>query len=300
MKKESYNLFLIQRRALFYALLINFIFLLVEFAGGILTNSLALMADAGHMFMDVVALSIAFLAINVSRKKPTLHQTYGFQRAEIIAAFVNGILLLIAVFFIWIEAIKRIINPPSLKTLEMLIIALTGFFANLISSAIVFKHSDKNLNLKAAFLHLFWDTFSSVGVITGALVIRFTGWLIIDPVISLFLGVFIIMGCLKILKESFHILMLSTPREVDIVEVKRGIEKINGVVNVHDIHSWILSWGRNALSAHILVCPEVNADEKLKEIVNYIITNFPVEHVTIQIEKENVQPVICTECGAPL
>ena len=289
-----------QRRALIIAFVINFVFLIVEVVGGFISNSLALLADAGHMLTDVMALGISLFALNLSRKPPTPQKTYGFKRAEIIAAFVNGLTLWIMVVFIAYESFDRFLNPPEIKMAEMLIIAVLGLLANLGSGLVVLSHVRDNINIKGAFLHLMSDALGSVGVIVGAVAMIFTGWTVIDPIVSILIGILIIVSSVDLLKESINILMQGTPPELDLLSLKKEIESLSGVKNVHDMHAWALSRGHNALSAHVLVEEGVKQEELLREIVDIITTKYPVHHVTIQIETSNIQPVICTECGAPI
>lgn len=288
------------RRSIYTAFILNFIFLIVEIIGGIMSNSLALIADAGHMFTDVSALALSIIAMNIAARLPTLKKTFGYQRAEIVAAFINGITLWLIVILITYEAIKRLISPPEVKSLEMLAISIIGFVANFLSTAILFKHSRHNLNIKGAFLHLLSDTLGSIGVIIGAIIINFTGWVIVDPIISIFIGILIVAGSLDLLKESLNILMLGAPSEIDVQGIKKGVEELKGVKNVHDIHVWTISKDKNALSAHVVVDKNINSEEKLREIIDYIVNNFGIEHITIQVESENLQPIVCEECGAPI
>ncbi len=289
-----------QRRALIIALVINFLFLVVEFVGGLLTNSMALIADAGHMLTDVMALGVALFALNISRKPPTLQKTYGFRRAEIIAAFINGLTLWLIVLVIIYESFERFLHPPDVKTTEMLIIAILGLAANVGSSIAVLRHAHENLNIKGAFLHLVADALGSVGVIAGAIIILLTGWMVVDPIISVLICVLIVAGSIDIIKESLNILMQGTPPELDLSALKADLQELEGVRDVHDMHAWALSRGLNALSAHVVVEKEVNHEILLSQIVKLVTSKYPVHHVTIQMETTNIQPLICTDCGAPV
>jgi cobalt-zinc-cadmium efflux system protein len=251
--------------------------LVVEVIGGIISNSLALLSDAAHVFSDVIALSLSFLALRIATRPPSTSRTFGYHRAEVFAALANGIILLVVSFFIFKEAFERFQSPPEIKTTEMLIVAVFGFLVNLWVALRLRGHAH-DLNIKSAFLHVVGDALASLGVIVGALFIIFTGNTAADPVISVVIGSIIIVGSLRVLRESIHILFEGTPRNVD-------FEGVDGVNSVHDLHIWSICSHINAASAHILVDNvKMSQVGEISKTIEDKMEALNVNHTTFQFE----------------
>lgn len=270
---------------LFVAFLITFVVMLVEIVGGYLSNSLALLSDAGHMFTDALALALSLFALSFALKEPTSKRTYGFYRIEILAALFNGSILSLVAIYIFYQAYLRFLNPPPVKSLIMLSIGFLGLLANVIP-ALVLRGGKDNLNVKGAFLHLFYDALSSVGVIIGGVVIYFTNLNIVDPIVGAVVGIFILRGAIELVIEAANILLEAVPKEISLEEVTAGLKKIKGVKDVHDFHLWTITSKVYALSAHILIEDVLtsHSTEILKNINSLLKEEFGITHTTIQFE----------------
>jgi len=273
-----------------YAIGITSAILIVELIGGVWTNSLALMSDAAHVFTDVIALLLSWFAMRISLKPATLTKTYGYYRGEILAALVNGVMLFAVSALILVEAYQRIQNPGHIKSLEMIVIAFVGLAANLLS-AYYLRGSSANINIRAALYHVLGDALASVGVIAGGVLIWWTGWYVIDPVISVVICGIIVIGGLGLVRESVNILMESAPAGMDPCEVAETISGIEGVVGLHDLHLWCITPEIPSLSAYVLVgditCSSVDA---IRDRINdAILGRFGIVHTTLQFEY--------SECG---
>lgn len=263
-----------------------FLIFLAELIGGFLFNSLALLSDAAHMFIDAFALFMAWSAIKLAHKPPTDKKTFGLHRTEIFAALINGFLLLAIIAGILYEAIQRIQNPEQVKGIGMLTIASVGLIINLFV-ILKLKGYNHDLNIKGAFLHVVGDTLSSILVIFGGIYIAFTGYYITDPILSLIIVAVIGIGSLRLIKESVNILLEGTPSHINIDEVIREIKKVKKVRGVHYVHAWSLCSHINALSAHIDVDETlVSKTSKIIEEINERLKKFNIRHTTLQIECE--------------
>lgn len=271
-------------RRLFLTLALTLLIFLFEFIGGIISNSLALLSDAGHVFTDSLAIIISLIASVIVKKPSNKIATYGYQKIGIFAAFINGISLIIIAGLIIFEGYKRLINPPHIDSNFMLMIATLGFIGNIIM-AFILGHKHKDLNIKSAWLHVIGDTISSAGVILAGIIIKLTGWLIIDPIISWFVGLIIIFGGIRVVKESLWIFLDLVPKGFDLERISKEILKIDGVVDIHDIHIWSIGYGLPAFSAHIVVSDQLlsNADRIRKEVESKI-REIGIMHTVIQIE----------------
>lgn len=277
-------------RELGVALAITTTFFVVEVAGGLLTGSLALLADAGHMLTDAGALGLALFALWVSRRPITARRSYGYYRMEILAALVNGVaLVLIAVYIFW-EAIERLQHPPEVQSLPMLAVAGMGLLANLATLAVLGHESHANLNVRAALLHIVGDLFGSLGAITAGAVMLLTGWYLADPLLSIAIGALILWSAWGLVGESVDILLEATPRHIDASEVADAMASIDGVVEVHDLHIWTLTSGYLALSAHAVVPDYSRAAQVLSELTALLHDRYGIEHATIQIEVPGAHP----------
>ena len=262
--------------------------LVMEVAGGIFTNSLALLSDAGHVFIDLLALLLAYFAIRLSKKGSTQQFTYGYYRAEILAAIINGVFLILITLYIFYQSYLRFLSPQAIKGSEMFIIAFIGLFANLYVVIKMQRDEKENLNVRGAYLHVLSDTISSVGVVVAGMLIIITGNYIFDPIISAMIGVFILIGCLGLIRESVHILMEAVPKNIDLQKVSDDIKKIMYVKEVHDLHVWSIASDVYALSSHILIdAKDVNSLNKIVSQINDMLkSKYNITHIVIQSECE--------------
>lgn len=279
------------KKGLTIALIITFIIMIMEFFGGLITNSLALLSDAGHMLSDSSSLLLSLIAFWFAEKPPSPNKTYGYYRFEILAAFFNGITLFLMAGWIVYEAFERIVSPPNVSSGTMIFIAVIGLLANL-SSAFFLKNQgnvDENVNVKSAYLHVIGDALGSVGaIIAGILMLQFE-WYIADPIISIIVALLILKSAWGVLKMSIHILMEGTPIIVDQVKVKEVLLSIEGVKDIHDLHIWTITSGLDSLTCHLLIGDRENEQKILQQAIILIEKNFGITHTTIQIEKNDLQ-----------
>ena len=276
---------------LLVALFITGAIMVAEVIGGLLSNSLALLSDAGHMFMDVLALLLSFLALRFATRPATQKQTFGFYRLEILAALINGTVLLALSLFIFYEAYQRFIEPREIRGFIMLGVAAIGLGANIISALVLKAGSHESLNVKGAFLHVIGDLLSSVGVILAGAIILLTGWKRVDSIISFVIGVIILIGAYRLVMESVHILLESTPKDIGLNEVIDGVKTIEGVRDLHHVHLWTITSGIYALSAHVLIEDQMTSrsSQILEDIDRFLRERFNIDHTTIQFECEACQ-----------
>ncbi|MBX8993329.1 cobalt-zinc-cadmium efflux system protein [Staphylococcus haemolyticus] len=276
------------RLTLWLSLIITLIFTIVEFVGGIYTNSLALLSDSFHMLSDVLALGLSMLAIYFASKKPTKNYTYGFLRLEIIVAFLNGLALIIISLGIMYEGIIRIIKPQSVESGTMMFIAILGLIVNIVLTLILVRSLKKenNVNIQSALWHFMGDLLNSLGVIIAVVLIHFTGWEIIDPIISIVISLVILNGGYKIIKNAWKILMESVPEGYNTDEIIGSMKEINGVIDIHEFHLWNITTNHSSLSAHVVLSDKfVDSPYKtINEVSNLLKTKYGLEHVTLQIE----------------
>jgi cobalt-zinc-cadmium efflux system protein len=267
--------------------------LIAEVIGGILTNSLALLSDAAHVFGDVFALALSWTAIYLSTLPPTSKRTYGYHRAEVFAAFVNGVSLIVIAGFIFYEAVHRLMAPEPVKSLQMLIVAVIGMLVNLGVALIFMKESHDNLNVKSAFLHVLSDAAASAGVIVGGVIMIFTKWYVVDPILSFAIALAIIIGAGRVAYAALHILLEGTPKNIDIDDVAARLEELSFVKDVHDLHVWSICSDYAALSAHVYVdVQSIRAVQNALGSINDMMNDkFGIVHTTIQLE--------CGEHGGP-
>lgn len=273
------------KKVLFISFLLIFTFMIVEVIGGILTNSLALLSDAAHMLSDAFALGLSLFAFKLSEKVSNSNKTYGYKRFEILAAFINGITLLVISLYIFWEAYHRFLEPPNVSG-TMLWIAVIGFLVNVIVALILIKGGDtkNNLNLRSALLHVLGDLLGSVGAIIAGLLILFFDWNIADPIASVIVAVLILVSGYRVTSDSVHILMEGTPTDLSITDIEKCLTSLEGVINIHDLHVWTITSGFPALSCHLVVEEHIDRDELLKEAAKLLDEKFSIEHSTIQME----------------
>lgn len=285
---HSHDLREISRRRLWWALAINLAFLVVEVVGGIMTNSLALLADAGHMLTDVAALALALFVSYLAGLAPTPRRTFGFIRAEVLGAFVNGATLVLIVGLIFREAWYRMGSPVEIDGPLMLLVAVLGLLANLVSAWILAGSRKDNVNIEGAFLHMMADALGSVGAIIAGVVIWTVGWTPIDPIASVVIGLLILWSSWGLLKQTMNILLEATPENIDYLEVKNALEDLEHVEKVHDLHIWTISSGVPILTAHVVLdpccCDTTHWQECLKIARDLLHDRFGIDHSTLQVE----------------
>lgn len=274
-------------RRLRAALAVTAVFLIVEVVGGLLANSLALLADAGHMLTDVAALGLSLFVAWFSRQPASPQKTYGYLRWEVLAAFLNGAtLLLISVWIVW-EAITRLRNPEPVRTGLMFIVAVAGLVVNIIAARMLHSSGESSLNVRAAYLHVLSDLLGSVGTVAAAVIVRWTGWLAADPVASLAMALLILRGAWRVVRESVDVLLESTPSHLSLGSVRAQLEAIPGIESVHDLHVWTVTSGLVAMSAHAIV-RESDRHQHVLEHVHDAMRLFGIEHVTVQLERREM------------
>ncbi|MBX6333258.1 MAG: cation transporter [Gemmatimonadaceae bacterium] len=276
-----------QTRRLRVALLITTLVLVAEAVGGWLANSLALLADAGHMLTDVAALALTLFVAWFSQRPETPRRTYGYLRLEILAAFLNGAtLLLISAAILW-EAVLRLRRPEPVGGGLMLAIALLGLVANLASAWVLHPASEGSLNVRGAYLHILGDMLGSVGAVAAALIIRFTHWLPADPIASIIVTVIVVHSAWRLVRESVDVFLESTPAHISLGGVRAQLEAIPGVESVHDLHVWTVTSGVIAMSAHAIV-REPERHQHVLEHVHDAMRLFGIQHVTVQLERKEM------------
>lgn len=277
----------LNEKNLLISILLNLLITVVEFIGGIFSNSLALISDATHNLSDTLALALAYIAQRISKRAPSEMKTFGYKRIEILVSLFNSSLLIAISFFLFWEAWKRFHNPEPIREKIMFIVAVVGLLANLISVFLLQKDSRKNLNIKAAYLHLLGDTFSSVAVIGGSVLIYFFGIFWIDPLLTVLIGLFIIKKTYSVLKETIDILMETSPKNLDINKIKAVLENLPEISNIHHIHTWNLTDREIHFECHADLAKNITISESDKvrmEAENILKKDFQIHHVTIQME----------------
>jgi len=274
-------------RYLGIALGITITFFIIELVGGILTNSLALQTDAMHMLNDVFALVFALVASWLALRPVSVKRTYGYYRAEILAAFLNGTFLWGVVVFIFYEAIQRIQQPAKVESLNMLIIAVLGLIANGLSAVTLSRSKDESLNVKGAFLHVVADTLGSIGAISAGLIMFFTGWYQADPLISMIIGVLIFYSSGKLIRDSLNVLLEGVPSHIDVSALERRILELKGVKGVHDLHVWCITPTKMCcMSGHVVIEEGTSRKKLITTLINMLKQEFGIDHTTIQLEDE--------------
>ncbi len=260
--------------------------LVAEVIGGFWTNSLALLSDAAHVFMDLFALILSLMAIKLAGRPATDRRTYGWHRAEIFASFINGATLILIAVGILHEAWGRFLHPEAVKSKEMFIIAIIGLIMNLLAASRLHRHSGEDLNVRSAFLHVLGDAIASVGVIIGGVIMLFTQWYVLDALISAGIVVIITWGSVRILREAIHILLEGVPRNIELAELVEKMRRVKGVNDIHHLHVWSICSHISALSAHIDVEPEyrLQQGEIIGEIEQMLDHDYHITQSTLQVE----------------
>jgi len=276
-------------KRLLMAIAVTFIILAGEVIGGLLSNSLALLSDAGHNLTDILALGLSLIASIITHQPSGKKATYGYHRMGVLAAIINGGILVAVALYIFIEAYHRIISPPEIKTGLMLTIAVIGLVGNLLAAWFV-KDGHHDLNMKSAWLHLVYDTISSAGVIVAGIIIYYTGWRLADPIASVFVGVFVIVGGVSVLGEALRIFLELTPHGFDIEQISKEIAELPEILGIHDVHIWTIAPGTTALTAHLWVHEQgLGSAGKIRERIEHKLAHMGISHTVLQME--------CAECN---
>jgi cobalt-zinc-cadmium efflux system protein len=295
--------FLQRMRKIKIVLLLTSTYLAAEVVGGLFTGSLALIADAGHMFTDVGALALSLFAISYARRPPTPQRTYGFYRIEILASLANSIVLVLLSAYILYEAYQRILQPPAIQSPVMIAVAAIGLAVNFGGMKLLGGHShasdghveakhegEENLNIEAARLEVFSDAIGSIGVVAAGVVILITKFYLADPIVRIGLALFILPRTWSLIKKSIHILMEGVPSSISYEAVKKAILEVKGVTGIFELHIWSITSGMNALSAHVVVIDPNKSQTILNEITSTLENQFKINHSTIQIESYHPEP----------
>ncbi|CAA9437760.1 MAG: Cobalt-zinc-cadmium resistance protein CzcD [uncultured Rubrobacteraceae bacterium] len=272
------------RRALAVVFVLTTAFMAIEVAGGLVTGSLALLADAGHMLSDSFSLGLALFAVWLAGRPATPNRSFGYKRAEILAALVNGATLVAISIWIFVEAYRRLWEPPEILGGWMLAVAILGLLVNVAGALILSRSGGESLNLQGALRHVVADILGSVGAIAAAIVILATGWRYADPLISVLIGLLVLGSSWRLLRESTNILLEGTPRGVDAEEVGRKMAGAPGVQEVHDLHIWTITSGFPALAAHVLVGRDENCHDRRRELEDLLKQEYGIEHTTLQVD----------------
>lgn len=263
---------------------ITCVYTVVEVAGGLLSGSLALLADAGHMLSDVLSLGLALFAAWVACRPPTASKTFGYRRAEVLVALFNGVSLVAIALWIFVEAAERLQKPPPLLGGMMLAVAAAGLVVNVIGAVILWRGGSENLNVTAALRHVLADLLGSVGAMAAAVVILLTGWYLADPLISIAIGLLVLYSSWGVLRDSVNILLEATPAGTDAAALLTRLAAHPGVEQVHDLHVWTISSGFPALTAHVVVRPGVDPSATRRELERLLDVEFAIHHTTLQID----------------
>ncbi|WP_245590435.1 cation diffusion facilitator family transporter [Aneurinibacillus terranovensis] len=284
-----------------WAFFLTVIILLVELAGGFLSHSLALLSDAGHVFTDIIAIGLSWYALNLTLKPPSENMTYGYHRSGILAAFINAVTLIVIALLIGWEAYHRFQHPQPVESTWMFVSAGVGLVVNLYLGLGLTK--EDNINVRSAVLHMLGDAAASAGVIIGGIIISLTGWYSVDPILSILIAVLIAFGAWKIVKQTLVVLMEGTPQGINIQKIADKIRSIKGVDNIHDLHIWSITSGKNALSCHIVLDGNMTLRESqliLRDIEHELI-HLGISHVTIQPEDKShshKESLLCCDDGS--
>ena len=266
--------------------------MLVEVAGGLITGSLALLADAGHMLSDSFSLVLALFAVSLAARPATSRRTFGFKRAEILAALVNGLLLALVSIWVVVEAIRRLGDPVEVLAGGMLTVAIIGLGVNVLAAWVLYRSSGESLNVKAALRHVLADLAGSVGVIIAAVVIMLTGWEAADPIISILISLLIVASAWSILRDSVDVLLEAVPRGLDAEKIGMAMASVPEVEQVHDLHVWEITSGFPSLSAHVLVGKDSDCHAARAEIEAVLHDEFEIDHVTLQVEHSGADELL--------
>jgi cobalt-zinc-cadmium efflux system protein len=272
------------RTALLIAFAITAAYMVVEIVVGVAVGSLALVSDAAHMGTDVLGLGMALAAITLAARRSNPQRTYGLYRLEVLAALANGVLLIGVAVYVLYEAVRRFQEPPQVPGVPLIVVAVIGLAVNLVSFRLLQAGAKESLNLKAASLEVLGDLLGSVGVIVAAIVLLTTGWAYADPIIGVLIGLFILPRTVVLLRGTLRVLLEVAPPHIDVDEVKRVIEDVEGVATVHDLHVWTITSGIESASGHVVLNSGADYDATLRQVLDRLRDQFRIEHATIQCE----------------
>ena len=274
------------RRSLWIAFALISSYMLAEVVGGLIANSLALLADAGHMVTDAAAIGLALLAMWIAARPATFRRTFGFHRTEILAAFLNALSLWLIAAWIFFEAYRRFMSPPEVQGVLMLSVGLVGLLVNVAAAWVLRRAAGESLNVEGAFFHVLGDLLGSIAVVAGSLLIITLSWYIVDPIFGVIIGVIILISSGRLLWKVLHVLMEGTPSSLDLQNLCRRLEEVEGVTGVHDIHAWTITSGYEVLSAHVTADLSAmdSSDHMLQHLREIAAREFGIAHVTIQLE----------------
>jgi cobalt-zinc-cadmium efflux system protein len=279
------------RRRLLVVLGVTSVYLVTELVGGYLTGSLALLSDAVHMLTDIAALCLGLLTLWISTRPASSAKTYGYLRAEILGALLNGLFLWLLVAFIWIEAVGRLRNPRPVSGLGVMAVAIVGIGVNTFSAWMTSTDTPggprRGMAIRAVFVHVISDLVGSVGVLASGALNYFTGWMQADPAVSILIGCLVLYGSWGLVREGVDILMESVPSHIDLDEMRNDLLAVSGTEEVHDLHVWCLTTRQIALSAHAVVAADADRDRVLAEMCHLLQTKFDIHHLTLQLERDN-------------
>jgi cobalt-zinc-cadmium efflux system protein len=279
------------QRRLLVVLTVTSVYFLTELVGGYLTGSLALLSDAVHMLTDIAALCLGLLTLWISTRPASSAKTYGYLRAEILGALLNGLFLWVLVVFIWIEAFERLRNPHPVSGLAVMAIAIVGIGVNTFSAWMTSTETigghKHGMAMRSVFVHVISDLIGSIGVLASGALNYFTGWLEADPAVSIFIGGLVLYGSWGLVREGVDILMESVPRHIDLDQMRTDLLAVTGTEEVHDLHVWCLTTRQIALSAHAVVAADADRDRVLADMCHLLQTKFDIHHLTLQLERDN-------------
>jgi cobalt-zinc-cadmium efflux system protein len=286
------------RKRLSIVLVLTAIYMIAELAGGLWTGSLALLADAGHMLADVAALILALTAVWFGARPATPHKTFGYYRLEILAALINGVGLVLISLFIFYEAYQRWFAQPIIRSKPMTLVAVGGLVVNVICAFLLHRDRDQDLNVRGAWLHVIGDALGSTGAIIAGVLIMLFGWTAADSLISVFIGLLIIWSSWHLIRDATNVLLEGTPAHINLAAVEAAILETEGVSNVHDLHVWTITSGREALSAHVIHAYSISQPTLLKDLRSKLLERFGVDHLTIQMETADFEDEAIHFCNA--
>ncbi len=275
-------------KAFIWGIALNATFVVIEFILGYIAGSLGLMSDAGHNLGDTASLVLAMIALTLASKAPTSNYTYGLSKGTILVSLVNAVILMVAVVLIVIECIEKFITPQPVEGDFIIIVAAIGVVVNGITAWLFVKDKDKDMNIKGAYLHMAMDALVSVGVVVSGIVIKYTGWYIIDPIVGLMVAVIIVISTWELLTDSLRLVIDGVPEGIDVEQIKNVIQEVDGVEDCHHLHIWALSTTQNALTAHIVVRQGANTDAVKRSVKNKL-ESYNINHATIETESERCE-----------
>jgi cobalt-zinc-cadmium efflux system protein len=284
------------KQALALSLTITGSWFVVELAAGFYTNSLALIADAAHMLTDLAALALSLLALKIAARPATHEKTFGYVRAEILAALANGVLLVLISVYIFYEAYERFLAPPAVKSGQMLVVAVLGLAANLTTAGLLYRSQHESLNIRGAFLHVVGDTLGSVGAILAGIIMVFWQWYMADPLISVIVALLVLYSSWNLVHESVDVLLEGTPRNLNISSILADLGSVPGVISVHDLHVWSIASNMPAMSCHIVLSRGPDPGGVLSVLSSLMRDKYHIEHTTIQIE---IDDLVTPQFGTP-